>query len=234
MCERTFYIPKSCRQLCCSKRCGDKKKTTSAVVNCGRCGKRILVRPSRAASLRKGTPACSRRCAGFLRRRPGYSAPGACRTCGRKSPAVTFRRYCGRKTFRLDCQECEQQEKIRRQRKAVQSRDRLERFIVWGSRQADRRVGRDNDLTTDFVRELISRPCSYCGDTNTRMTLDRLDNSLGHTQFNVVESCVRCNYIRRDMPHKAWLFMIEGVRAARVSGAFGDWYGSVVKHGAKL
>jgi hypothetical protein len=57
------------------------------------------------------------------------------------------------------------------------------------------------------------------------MTLDRKDNSKGHTQDNVNAACIRCNYARRDMPYGAWLFIVKGMREARMSGAFGTWTG---------
>jgi hypothetical protein len=55
------------------------------------------------------------------------------------------------------------------------------------------------------------------------MTIDRIDNEIGHTLSNVVPACIRCNYVRRDMPHEAWLCLVEGMREAVFRGLFGSW-----------
>lgn len=65
------------------------------------------------------------------------------------------------------------------------------------------------------------------------MTLDRKDNALGHTPGNVVPACTRCNYVRRDMPEKAWLMLAPAMRVAREAGAFGDWTCQIHKRVAK-
>ena len=101
-------------------------------------------------------------------------------------------------------------------------------FIFLSSRKADKKTGRENDLTKQFIRELITRECSYCGETKIRMTLDRIDNKVGHIQSNVNSSCIRCNYLRRDMPYAAWLSLCESIRKTRESGLFGEWLSSGV------
>jgi len=101
----------------------------------------------------------------------------------------------------------------------------VEKWIVQDSRGLDRKKGMKNDLTEKFVAETIARGCSYCGEVNLRMTLDRIDNELGHIQRNVVPACIRCNYMRGNMPHVAWLILCPAVRKARECGAFGKWLG---------
>jgi hypothetical protein len=61
------------------------------------------------------------------------------------------------------------------------------------------------------------------------MTLDRKDNSIGHLLDNVVPCCIRCNYIRRDMPFEAWLIVATGIRKAKELGLFGTWTCSIHK-----
>lgn len=95
------------------------------------------------------------------------------------------------------------------------------------SKASDRRAGRDNDLTVDFVQALLSLACHYCGATTLRMTLDRKHSHLGHLQTNVVPCCVRCNFIKLDLPYDVWLLLLPGVKAAVISGAFGEWEGFV-------
>jgi hypothetical protein len=56
-------------------------------------------------------------------------------------------------------------------------------------------------------------------------TLDRIDNSKGHTRDNVVPACIRCNYARRNMPYEAWLCLTDGMKRARELGLFKEWTG---------
>lgn len=103
--------------------------------------------------------------------------------------------------------------------------DFLPNVIVMDSRQFDKRHGLENDLNCEWVRSVIEPGCSYCGETNLRMTLDRIDNTQGHLKANVRAACVRCNYLRQDMPFEAWLLLVPAVRMAREAGTFGVWRG---------
>jgi len=96
--------------------------------------------------------------------------------------------------------------------------------ILDDTNRTDNKVGRKgNDLTLEFVERAISGGCIYCGETEIRITLDRKDNSLGHTQANVVAACNRCNIIKRDMPFEAWLMVSPGMKKAREAGLFAGW-----------
>lgn len=97
-------------------------------------------------------------------------------------------------------------------------------FVLRVTRHRDRASGLENDLTREFVTEQLTKPCTYCGSTVV-IGLDRKNNTLGHTQDNVVPACLRCNFIRRDMPYDAWMEMVAGVRRAANLGLFGDWVG---------
>ena len=74
----------------------------------------------------------------------------------------------------------------------------------------------DWTLTDEEVRELIQKPCYYCGalpsdhTQNKRIRdkcrgdfpsngLDRLDNFKGYTLDNVVPCCSKCNYMKKKM-----------------------------------
>jgi len=82
-------------------------------------------------------------------------------------------------------------------------------------------------LTKGFIAEQVAKGCLYCGESEIRMTLDRICNEKGHTQDNVMPACIRCNYTRRDMPHEAWLVVAKGMREAREAGLFNGWTGRV-------
>jgi hypothetical protein len=55
------------------------------------------------------------------------------------------------------------------------------------------------------------------------MTLDRIDNSIGHLMSNVNPCCYRCNYIRANMPYAAWLSIVPAIRATFELGLFAAW-----------
>lgn len=96
-------------------------------------------------------------------------------------------------------------------------------YTVYDSRKADKKFGRQNDLTKEFVFDMIKNGCCYCGEKETRITLDRIDNALGHLQSNVVPACFRCNDIRGDMPYEAWLVVSKAVKEAKDLGLLGSW-----------
>jgi hypothetical protein len=97
--------------------------------------------------------------------------------------------------------------------------------IFHDARGSDRKRGLISDLTRDAIEKLIARSCTYCGETALRMTLDRIDNAIGHLTSNIVPACIRCNYLRGNMPYQAWLVLVPGVRQAREMGFFGGWTG---------
>lgn len=98
--------------------------------------------------------------------------------------------------------------------------------VVKDSKSTDRKRKQVNDLDRAFVVPLISKPCTYCGESELRMTLDRIDNERGHTKDNVVGSCIRCNLARGSMPYEAWLRLTPTIRQLRVEGLFGSWLGN--------
>ncbi len=91
-------------------------------------------------------------------------------------------------------------------------------------RRSDSKKGRiGNNLNSEWIASQIEKPCSYCGSEDAFMTLDRKDNSKAHTIDNCVPSCIRCNYIRGDMPYEAWLHIVPSLRSAVELGLLGDW-----------
>lgn len=110
--------------------------------------------------------------------------------------------------------------RLKAQRAAGENRDS---FLLADSRQSDKKKGLANDLDRPFIVEQIVKGCSYCG-SHDHMTLDRIDNSIGHVKANVVPACYRCNIIRRDMPHVAWIALAPAIKAVADQGLFGDWH----------
>jgi hypothetical protein len=93
------------------------------------------------------------------------------------------------------------------------------------TRASDARRGLNNDMDLDFVKEIMSKTCCYCGRFSHKRTIDRINNSIGHVKTNVVPSCLRCNLIRGAMPYEAWLIVAEGVREADKLNLFDNWEG---------
>lgn len=106
-------------------------------------------------------------------------------------------------------------------------RTNIAQAVLEDSRKADSRKGLSNDLDLAFIQATLSNPCSYCGETLLRMTLDRVNNAVGHLRSNVVPACERCNYVRRDMPAAAWQVVAAGMRSAREAGLFDGWVGGI-------
>lgn len=120
-----------------------------------------------------------------------------------------------------------------RHKKYRRDPDKLPMVIVRDCKGSDRKKGLENDLDELFVRSKIANGCSYCGETDVRMTLDRIDNSIGHIKSNVVCACMRCNLVRGSMPIEAWKVVSEAMRSARVKGLFGDWQGKNIDYKAR-
>jgi hypothetical protein len=97
------------------------------------------------------------------------------------------------------------------------------KLIIYQSRFRDKSNGLETDLTRSFVEKLISGPCHYCGEMQLKMTLDRIDNDVGHTVLNVLPACIRCNVVRNNIPFKVWELMVPVMRRAREEGLFGHW-----------
>jgi len=96
-------------------------------------------------------------------------------------------------------------------------------LILTYCRQRDKKRGLVCDLTKEIVKDLISKPCAYCGVAGDKMTLDRIDNHGGYTVDNVNQACLLCNTIKRDLPYPAWLLLVPGMREARTRGLLDAW-----------
>lgn len=169
--------------------------------------------------------------------------PAVCNGCGKQEPEITFRyrTLSGRKYRNHLCVNCRTRYRkgrrtpqgvkrmlevaATRQRRVRQEPDQLARHILTDCRGSDKKRGSVCDLTVEIIQQLIADGCTYCGETQTRIGLDRIDNARGHSVDNVVAACGRCNYLRRDMPYKAWMMLVPAIRKVRESGAFENWDG---------
>lgn len=90
-------------------------------------------------------------------------------------------------------------------------------------RAHDKSLQLANDLDIDFIASVIKNGCLYCGTTDTMITLDRIDNSIGHVKTNVNPACLECNLTRGSMPYEAWLIIAEAMKRARQLGLLSGW-----------
>lgn len=158
-----------------------------------------------------------------------------CRICEKPKLLSSFG-LTGRLRYRRRvCHSCRTPSTPKR-REIVNKRQRNRRredvplAILYDSRSWDKKKGFEgNDLTIDFIVRSISKGCVYCGEDRLRMTLDRVDGTLAHTQDNVVVCCIRCNYLRGSMPYAAWLHLVPSIKEARDKGLFGDWRSKPIK-----
>lgn len=100
------------------------------------------------------------------------------------------------------------------------------KFIRQDMGRYDRRHGHiTNPISVDWIEEQICKPCSYCERCldKSEMTLDRIDNSRGHTQDNLTPACSMCNYFRRDMPHEAWLLLAPAMKLVTNTNLLDGW-----------
>jgi hypothetical protein len=95
-------------------------------------------------------------------------------------------------------------------------------IIAKECRARDKKKGRVSDITKEVAADLISQSCVYCGSTE-RISIDRIDNSLGYVTGNMNPACLRCNLVRGDMPYQAWLMVAPAMRAAYEAGEFDCW-----------
>lgn len=138
-----------------------------------------------------------------------------CKTCYNKRVSVRKKTPQGK------------QKAVEQRKRFRQNPKNLPSIILKDSKNSDKKKGRENDLTKEFIEKTIVNGCKYCRETNIRITLDRIDNNLGHTQNNLNASCIRCNLVRGDMPYEAWLCLIDGMTEAREKGLFGLWIGKL-------
>lgn len=117
-----------------------------------------------------------------------------------------------------------------RERMLRESRDRRggvdrDKWIVQDAQKSDKKYGRENDLSREFVQDLIRNGCAYCGADKgkVKMTLDRIDNGKGHLKTNVVPACLSCNIMRGTFPYEAWLIVAKAIRHVRSEGLLDGW-----------
>lgn len=105
--------------------------------------------------------------------------------------------------------------------------------IIRTTKHNDKTRNMSNDLDIVFVENAIKDGCCWCGERNISLTLDRLNNSIGHLKSNCVCACIRCNLFRTNIPIEAWQELAKAMRDTREKGLFGGWTGKIKKSNQK-
>lgn len=95
------------------------------------------------------------------------------------SKKYNFYAYC--------CRKCDAERKKGRKR----SKPKYSGQIFSSYRSYDENKNLEFSLTIEYIENSLLQPCTYCGYPSTG--LDRIDNSLGHTEENCLPCCRDCN-----------------------------------------
>ncbi len=103
------------------------------------------------------------------------------------------------KGFRWDCRQC-----AHKHRKAwlkAHKRTPGPAELFGKVKRNARARGIELSLTKEQYMELTNANCFYCETEKSghRMGLDRVDNTKGYTESNVVPCCQPCNYKKKDL-----------------------------------
>ena len=55
---------------------------------------------------------------------------------------------------------------------------------------------KDFFINLEEFRNIVSSACAYCGESEKRIGVDRIDNSIGYTKENSTACCKMCNYMK--------------------------------------
>ena len=69
------------------------------------------------------------------------------------------------------------------------------------------------EINLQTFSKIISLPCVYCGDIDSKIGIDRVDNSLGYTEENSAPCCSKCNYMKKDMNFKQFIEHVKKIQA---------------------
>lgn len=148
-------------------------------------------------------------------------------------------RYLG---FEYVCKPCEKiriKTKPKRKKRILNSEQKIKRKAtqlkyyktleisfhrVMSYKSIDKKKGLSFDLTIEWYKENIEgKSCYYCGDSESSIGCDRIDNLQGHTKLNVVPCCKLCNVTRmNNFTHDEMIILgrtIKQLKKSRVLAA---------------
>lgn len=73
------------------------------------------------------------------------------------------------------------------------------------------RRGYEFCLSFKQFKEIVLQPCIYCGETENRRGIDRVDNAIGYTKENSASCCKICNYMKKTLSVQDFLAHIKKI-----------------------
>ncbi len=110
------------------------------------------------------------------------------------------------------------------------------KILINSCRNRDNVMNRGCDITEDHINELLIRQankCYYCkhvldmelGEAKlSQLSVDRVDNNLGHLIGNCVVSCLFCNFCRNDTDEQHYIDFLFVLKAGFISEAMQTKY----------
>lgn len=74
----------------------------------------------------------------------------------------------------------------------------LELSRWYGTRIRAKKKGVEFNLTVEFIKSVMDKPCQYCNQHPKASELDRVVPSLGYVESNIVPACRRCNTVKSN------------------------------------
>lgn len=71
--------------------------------------------------------------------------------------------------------------------------------------------GKQWELNPESFKKLVLSPCHYCGETQQRRGIDRVDNNKGYTKQNSVSCCKLCNYMKKHYTVEEFISHIKKI-----------------------
>lgn len=107
-------------------------------------------------------------------------------------------------TFSSYCKKCSSEAVSRMARGGIRKESERKPFtaeekalgLIKRYRRLDSKKGLITNLTQDYVTRSLYQECSYCGFPGGG--LDRIDNSIGHSDGNCIPCCKECNIARNN------------------------------------
>ena len=103
-----------------------------------------------------------------------------------------------------------------------QKKDKISKMLS-AYKCKDKKHGREFSISREFMYDVVfNKRCIYCGDTEN-VGLDRIDNTKGHTEDNVVPCCYECNVARGDnFTHEEMFEIGKAIRLIKELRKYGN------------
>lgn len=95
------------------------------------------------------------------------------------------------------------------------------RYRIYLAQAKDRKL--DMSLTFEEFTQIVSMPCSYCGEREKTRGIDRKDNSIGYLKSNSFSCCKVCNYMKKDISYIEFMSHVARICSHKVQSAVNNY-----------